>query len=446
MSRFDRIALLVVVVLLIVFAGLGVFSNRVGLPAPEVGSPAGKGMVGGKGPLLFVFGQDMDRASVESRVRISPETSGKWVWEDSRRANFYPDLAFKPGDTVTIRLQAGARGIEGREINREQVYSLTVRAAEIVYLGSPIESPELWLVGTEGDPPRQLTFTNGNVYDFGVSADGEWIVYSRFNSFGGSDLVMVDRTGGNERLLADCGEAVCREAVFSPNGQIVAYSQYMSGRESLIYSVNVATGESGPMFDHPDVRGNLPSFSPDGSKIAFYDLIQSAIRIVNLSDGASALIPSIPDTPGIWSSQGESMIVADLAPQELIPYTVLYLVNLQDRAVEQMFEGVFSGVDFSLPEWSPDGTWLLAGLRSAGSGSGKQIWVMRPDGSQARAVTDDILSAHAAYHWAPAGGQAVFQRVKLGSSASRPELVLWDQNRDELRVLVEDAALPAWLP
>ncbi|MDZ4159972.1 MAG: hypothetical protein U1B80_09295, partial [Anaerolineaceae bacterium] len=96
--------------------------------------------------------------------------------------------------------------------------------------------------------------------------------------------------------------------------------------------------------------------------------------------------------------------------------------------------------------WSPDGEWLAVGLQVAGRWLSKQLWLMRLDGSGQTAITDNPVHTHAAYRWDASGQAIAFQRLQLGSSLARPEVVIWQRRTGDLVVVAQDAGMPAWLP
>ncbi len=451
--RFDRVAAGILVVLALVFGAVVLISRWYGIPAPRVTSAAGETIVGGSGPIQFQFNLDIDRQSLQARVSFDPPSEGRWSWQNDRTAWFYPSPAFTGGTTINVYIAQGVRAQDGRLLKRDVKVSLQVRPAMIVYLGQAVDSPDLWKIDQQGLEPAQLTFTNGNVYDFAVSPDGEWIVYSVLNFRGGSDLYLIDLQGAQERLLFECGSDSCREPAWAPDSKNIAFTRAAltvpaenEPPDSYIYSITIDSGQAAPFFNNPAVRGMAPSFSPDGRLLGFYDLVIGAIRLVNLADGSSEVVPAALRSVGAWSPDSTSLIVADLVPGTFTTYAQLFKVNFSERSLNRLIENEPEGVDYSLPAWSPDGRWLLVGLRYVEGLVNKQVWLMRPDGEMVRPITQNPAATHAAYSWSPDGSKAVFQRFQLGASDNRPEIILWDFSSGEQQVLVVDGALPQWLP
>ena len=88
----------------------------------------------------------------------------------------------------------------------------------------------------------------------------------------------------------------------------------------------------------------------------------------------------------------------------------------------------------------------MVSLRYHNGSYSTQLELMRPDGSEKIAITDEYTYTHGAYSWDPRGTQILYQRFRIGSSAARPEIWIWNQANAAARMIAADAALPAWLP
>jgi Tol biopolymer transport system component len=105
----------------------------------------------------------------------------------------------------------------------------------------------------------------------------------------GTELVVIDRDGSNEKVLLDCGEESCVQPAWADN-ITVAYSHFDSQAYSSLnittaqlYSINTNTGSNGLIFTNPGVYGINPKFSPDGNSLGYYDAGAGGIRLVNFA-------------------------------------------------------------------------------------------------------------------------------------------------------------------
>ncbi len=322
----------------------------------------------------------------------------------------------------------------------------------IAYLGNPLEKPEIWRVSLDGTRREPLTESGGRVAEFAVSADGRQIAYSLRNDQGGNDLYRMDSGGRGNSLLVSCGADACQQPAWSPGGDLIAYSRFSRTAgpgtavpSHRIWTVDVRTGEAAPLFDEAGSAGTSPVFSPDGGLLAYYDPGEKAIRIFDLNNGESKFISTPVEQTAAFSPDGRSLVYIDLQPGLMLPVGALNLLDLRSQAITLLLGETTTSFDSISPYWSAAGDWIAFGARGSNPGAVRQLWIVHPDGSGLRAVTADDTASHAAPSWSPDGSMLVFQRLKLGRSDNRPEVVVWEADQGIFRVAAQDAALPAWL-
>ena len=191
-----------------------------------------------------------------------------------------------------------------------------------------------------------------------------------------------------------------------------------------------------------------PTFSPDGSQIAFvsnrtghFELFIGAIAPGGLarqitSDGEDKLCPA-------WSPDGKFVAFAleDRGGIAVIPSSGGVIRYLTDFGTQ--------------PAWSPDGGRLVfssgnagrAGTAYGGGGEGDVLWVANLDGSPPRQLTrrDDPPGGHHSPHSAPDGRHVGF----AASVERRRRLWVVDTKSGQTRPIhlpVENAVLPVFSP
>ena len=101
------------------------------------------------------------------------------------------------------------------------------------------------------------------------------------------------------------------------------------------------------------------------------------------------------------------------------------------------------------PAFSPDGNWLAFArkyLTLALWTPGRQIWLMRPDGTEARQVTNTPDTNHYNLAWSPDGSRIAYSRFNQNAPTDPPEIWLVDPTSGEEAQLVIGGYAPKWIP
>jgi TolB protein len=453
-TRFDAVAGGTLGALALLLVGLVLVGDQVGAQVAAT-APAAGGQQPARAPISVTFAQPMQPDSVAAHFSLEPAAPGRVAWTDSVM-RFVPDAPLTPGQTYTARLTAGALSTAGRALKADLSWSFTVRAPALVYVspatGGP---PELWQVDAAGSgPPVQLTQTGGKVFDFAVAPDSSQVVYSAVNDQGGIDLwrLPLDGVAAASRLV-DCGADRCSVPAWAPDGTRVAFSREEQGLvpggplgPPRVWTVSVPDGPAAALYLDSQVLGYGPLWSPDGSKLAFFDGSVGGIRVLEVTSGAEQVLSTYMGLVGAYTPDSQGMYFNDVQLQNEVVMSALYLADFQTQQVTRPFEGNTNWSDYGVPALAPTGAWLAVALRDGSSSPGKQLWLMRPDGSDARAITTDPQYTYGNYQWDPWGGALLMQRVQLGVPFPKPELVVWDLATNTTRVVAEDATLAQWLP
>jgi TolB protein len=103
-------------------------------------------------------------------------------------------------------------------------------------------------------------------------------------------------------------------------------------------------------------------------------------------------------------------------------------------------------VEDTSPAWSPDGAWIAFTRKPAGASMGKQIWLMRLDGSEAHYLTNEPNIHHGLPEWSPDSRYLLYQRFPLKELGAQPAVWRLDIEVEQAQLLVAPGNRPIWLP
>jgi len=195
----------------------------------------------------------------------------------------------------------------------------------------------------------------------GVAGLTGWRVWPKAPVLAVSEPVPLTTYRGNEQSPS-----------FSPDGSLVAFQWNGESQDNFDIYVKTLAPDATPVRLTTDPRPDkLPSWSPDGSTIAFLRVAapgQADLMLIPALGGPERKLARIPvcDDPPLytlggspaWSPNGKWLIVQELVKQ----HTVLFRVSVETGDGEQITEPGLE-LDDKYPAISPDGKTLLFNRR-----------------------------------------------------------------------------------
>lgn len=463
--RRSRSRLWLGIALTVVVATAGFF-----LAAPQVTSfsPApGAENVPRSSSIEIEFDQPMDRASVESRLSIKPALTGEFRWNGSRM-QFTPREPWPEGSEVTVRLGAGARNTYFLPLAGGENWSFTVAPAQVLYL-APAEGPARLI----GHPLREafgqpLPEPSAEIADYDVARAAGILAYLQADAEGVFSLYHHDLATGERTEVYECPVGVrCLQVAVSPDGSWVALVRRETA-ESDTGVRQLTARRVWVMGTRPDAepvplgREGAESHSPAWAaqnQLGYYDADRGVVAVVEReSDGTWEEVSAVPHPLGerwSWSPDGRFVVFPEVELLEDSPvkgvdfYGHLYRVEIETGLRTDLSGGLGDLVEDAAPAYSPDGLWIAfarKSLRPEEWTPGRQLWLMRSDGTQSRQLTDDPNYNHAEITWNASGSRLAYVRF-LQVELDRPPEVWWmDLESEEQSLLVEGAYAPQWMP
>jgi TolB protein len=221
------------------------------------------------------------------------------------------------------------------------------------------------------------------------------VIYPVMRADGGHDLWLVDLLRRRAQLWLACEPDDCPAVAPSPDGRGVVYARVTGGAPSLWWA-QLASTDTSLMFQEAASPGHHPAWSPDGSRLAYVDPTgQVCIADLGGTSDVRCVLAMMEAAP-VWSPDGSALLVTDMRLETGFANHILWVDVASGLFVD--LSAAF-GVEDDAPAWSPDGQWIAFRRQSAGTAMGKQIWLMRADGSDVRALTTDVASYHGPPIW-----------------------------------------------
>lgn len=212
----------------------------------------------------------------------------------------------------------------GAKVTREKTYDcwwprISPKKNKLLYYRSPAKNKDnsyaeaaLWISDSDGTNASQLiALADHNWTAQGMacwSPDAAHIVMSAYEKGTGWGIFITDSLGRNP-VRVNKRTTMCIDPSYSPDGTQIVYSAYPPGISGLdvtkleIYTVNI-DGTNEQRLTTDSLRDYYPSWSPDGSEIAFQTETDSVYQNV----GRWAIRAVKPDGTGLRTVIDDGLI------------------------------------------------------------------------------------------------------------------------------------------
>ncbi len=324
--------------------------------------------------------------------------------------------------------------------------------ASVIYLAiDDSYHKQLYLVPAAGGDAQQITHGDTGVWNYTVSSDGSSLIYSIPDGRRGSDLWYWDSTLDAPELLLNCPDSSCSDALWSPGNQQILYSRLDFAEEQAYLGIpsmwwlDLERKETKPVFQDAQLPGYNPRWSYDGSWLSYTSASPQEIQIYNLESGERQSLPTEIGAAAVWSPNAHAFLLSDLQIVDDIYLNKLSFYDVASGTLTPLPTDEY--FDENNPAWSPDGEWISFSrgewtLERAASED--QLWISRPDGSDARMLTDDAETTHGPAAWSPDGRYLLFRAYSVADLETPSQIRILDLETGEEIIVAAPGESPSW--
>ena len=307
----------------------------------------------------------------------------------------------------------------------------------------------------------QLTNSPTDILEYALTKDGSQIAFVVKEGNGGQSIWVMNTNGKSQQKIRNCPTSTCNRLEWHPDGQRVLYEKrpFSAQTRPTIWWIDVTNGETTTVLTNPNEVSSGTAVSPDGKWLSYVSLPTESIQFVNFETGDRFSIPSTIDTPAAWHPNSQDTIIRDL---NIVTYHAaegtdhtehdhdfaesihLFTSNITIQTRQILDET--GNVDDSNAAWSPDGEWIAFGRKISRTNTGRQLWLMRGDGSDAKALTEDLQIQHGPPRWSENGRYLLFQKANLTDQEPKPTIWRYDLETNQAEQVTASGWFPSWLP
>jgi Tol biopolymer transport system component len=322
----------------------------------------------------------------------------------------------------------------------------SVNEARILYLREDENRIKgLFITDFSSDTSQLISGENQSVDDTIVSPDFSQAAYVTQDESASNEIWLLDLENLSSRKLTDCKDAICSGLVWSPNGSRIIYEHMsLDGNTSglpTLWWVDVATAEAQPVFQDAQLPGGNPRWSPDGNWLSY--ATPDGIRLYNLESGETRVIENVLGAAAMWAPNSKTILLRDVVIRHDQFVTELFIYGVESQTLVNI--SLDKGFENTFAVWSPDGGAIAVVRRDLSVTRGDQVWLLNPDGSDPRMLTNDVDALHGSLNWSPDGKYILFELYTLDNFPFSSKLQVVDAESGEVKDLRIDGFNPKWV-
>ncbi|MCK4758009.1 MAG: PD40 domain-containing protein [Thermoplasmata archaeon] len=309
---------------------------------------------------------------------LSAETQPSWS-PDGTKITYVSDD--KGSEDIWVMDSDGANQVPlTTDISADTNASWTLDSTKLMFESDRSGNRDIWEMNIDGSNKIQLTATthnethphtgpDGTKFLFASDKYGDWSIFT-INAEGTSEMHLTTQTG------------IDQNSDWKKDGSKVAYASDASGLSLDIWQMNPdGTGKTRITTDDFYAEDD-PSWSPDGTKIAYMGESAFGTDIWYTDFGVTIRLTTDPAFDGqpAWSPDGTRIAFTS----ERSGNRDVWVMNSDGTAQTQLTTDTAAD---EYPCWSPNNSKIAFASDRSGSWD---IWIMDADGSNEVQLTDDV--------------------------------------------------------
>ena len=262
--------------------------------------------------------------------------------------------------------------------------------------------------------------------------------------------------GTGKSLALNCLQMECNSPVWVPHANKIVYEHMSVSQDAAVprfslWWLDLGTGQTVPVFQDQGFASSAAGFSPDGARLSYISFANNTLQIYSLGNGQGVSIPLGNQSviPAIWSPSGDSLLFGD---QENSNNGVLHLRRYMISSGQTIaLDDANDQTDYSAA-WSPDSSWIAVDRDVSitdGSKRSNQVWLVKPDGTQAHALLNEAGASYSDLRWSPDGKTLIYSRYSYSNAdqnVGRFDIYMLDIFTGQTTLLAPGGDLPSLLP
>jgi len=235
------------------------------------------------------------------------------------------------------------------------------------------------------------------------------IAFTSYRNGGNNAEIYVINADGTDETRLTNNPSIDYQPTWSPDGSKIAFSSNRDGNTE-IYVMNAdGTGQTRLTYDSS--HDYYPAWSPDGSKIVFSHFVNDysyEIYVMNADGTGQTRLTNNPsiDYQPTWSPDGSKIAFSSNRDGD----TEIYVMNADGTGQTRLTDTVSENHGGECPTWSPNGSKIAFSSYFDGM---SEIYVMNADGTGQTRLTNNPSSDYQPT-WSPDGSKIAFSSNRLG--------------------------------